>query len=261
MSSSRTTDLRGECDLLRSLHRPGAPLLLPNAWDVATARAVVAAGYPVVATTSGGIAATLGHEDHENAPADEMLAAAARIARGVDVPVTVDAEAGYGMQPAELVAALRSAGAAGCNLEDTDHTAGGLMDPDRHADWLRAVRRAASEDDYGLVINARIDVFVGPMLAGAGPGSQAELVPEALRRAHAYLEAGVDCVYPIVLWETDALRRFTSEVRGPVNVVRLPQAPSLAELAALGVARVSWGHFLFHDAMARFGDRLASLQE
>ena len=110
MALSQTTDLQSRCDLLRSLHRPGDPLLLPNAWDVATARAVVAAGFPVVATTSGGVAATLGYEDHEGAPGDEMLAAAARIARGVEVPVTVDAEAGYGMEPAELVAALRSAG-------------------------------------------------------------------------------------------------------------------------------------------------------
>ena len=113
MASSPTTDLQSRCELLRSLQRPGSPLLLPNAWDVATARAVVAAGFPVVATTSGGVAAALGYEDHEGAPAEEMLAAAARIARGVDVPVMVDAEAGYGMEPAELVAALRSMGAAG----------------------------------------------------------------------------------------------------------------------------------------------------
>ena len=165
------------------------------------------------------------------------------------------------MEPAELEAALRSAGAAGCNLEDTDHAAGGLRDPDLHAEWLRAVRQVAAEDGYGLVINARIDVFLGPLLAGAGPGTQKELVRDAVRRANAYLEAGVDCVYPIVLWETDALRRFISEVRGPVNVVRLPQAPSVAELAALGVARVSWGHFLYHDAMARFAEQLASLQD
>jgi len=177
------------------------------------------------------------------------------------VPVTVDAEAGYGMQPTELVAALQSAGAAGCNLEDTDHTDESLRDPDRHAEWLGAVRQAASADGFGLVINARVDVFLGPFLAGAGPGTQAELVPEALRRAQAYLEAGVDCVYPIALWEADALRSFTSEVRGPVNVVRLPQAPSLAELAALGVARVSWGHLLYRDAMARFEDQLTSLQD
>jgi 2-methylisocitrate lyase-like PEP mutase family enzyme len=261
MSLRQTADLQSRCDLLRSLHRPGEPLLLPTAWDVATANAVVAAGFPVVATTSAGVAAALGYEDHERAPADEMLAAAARMIRGVDVPATVDAEAGYGMEPAELVAALRSAGAAGCNLEDTDHATGGLRDTDGQAEWLRAVRQAASEDGYPLVINARIDVFIGPLVAGAAPGAQEELVPEALRRAAAYLEAGVDCVYPIVLWEPAALQSFVPEVRGAVNVVRMPPTPSLAELAALGVARVSWGHFLYLDAMARFADHLASLQE
>src|SRR5262249_48625644 len=146
------------------------------------------------------------------------------------------------------------------NLEDTDHSVGGLRDPDRHAEWLRAVREAASADGYGLVINARVDVFFGPFLAGAGPGTQEGLVSEALRRANAYLEAGADCVYPSLLWEADALRRFVSEVQGPVNVVRLPRAPSLAELASVGVARVSWGVLLHLDAMARFSEQLASLR-
>ena len=259
MSALGTADLPRRCDMLRSLHRPGDPLLLPNAWDVATARAVVAAGFPVVATTSLGVAGALGYDDHEGAPADDMLAAAARIIRGVDVPVTVDAEAGYGMEPAELVSRLRHAGAAGCNLEDTDHATGGLRDADRHAAWLGAVRRAATEQGYGLVVNARIDVFAGPFFGGAGPGTQQELVPEALRRAHAYLEAGADCVYPIALWETDALRHFLSEARGPVNVLRLPQAPALDELAELGVARVSWGALLYLDAMTRLKDELAAL--
>jgi 2-methylisocitrate lyase-like PEP mutase family enzyme len=252
--------LHSRCELLRSLHRPGDPLLLPNAWDVATARAVVAAGFPVVATTSAGVAGTLGYDDHEGAPGDAMLAAAARIAAGVDVPVTVDAEAGYGMGPHELVHALRGLGAAGCNLEDTDHTSGTLRDPDEHAKWLGSIRQAASDAGYDLVINARIDVFLGPLLAGAGPGTQEELVPDAVRRANAYFEAGADCVFPIVLWETDALRRFTSEVDGPVNVVCLPQAPSVRELAAMGVARVSWGLLLYSDAMARFQEQLASLR-
>jgi 2-methylisocitrate lyase-like PEP mutase family enzyme len=254
-------DLQSRCDLLRSLHRPGDPLLLPNAWDAATARAVVAAGFPVVATPRAGVAGALGYEDHEGAPGDEMLAAAARIIRGLDVPVTVDAEAGYGMEPAELVAALRSAGAAGCNLEDSDYAAGRLRDPDQHAEWLGAVREVAAGDGYDLVINARIDVFLGPFLAGADPGTQAALVPEAVRRANAYVAAGVDCVYPITLWETEALERFMSEIQSPVNIVRLPMAPSLAELAALGVARVSWGHLLYRGAMARFEEQLASLQD
>ena len=261
MSPTQTAALESRCDLLRSLHRPGSPLLLPNVWDVATARAVVAAGFPVVATTSAGVAATLGYADHEGAPGDEMLAAAARIARGVEVPVTVDAEAGYGMPPEKLVAALRSAGAAGCNLEDSDHAAGTLRDPDQHAEWLSAVREAASADGYPLVINARVDVFVGPFFAGAGPGTQAALVSDAVRRANAYLDAGADCVYPIALWEPDALRRFMAEVTGPVNVIRLPQLPSLAELAALGVARVSWAGLLHHGVLAHFEEQLASLQE
>src|SRR5256885_7126633 len=162
MASAAMRDLQSQCELLRSLHRPGEPLLLPNAWDVATARAVVAAGFPVVATTSGGVAATLGYEDHEGAPADEMLAAAARIARGVDVPVTVDAEAGYRMEPADLVAALRTVGAAGGNLEDSDYAAGSLRDPARHAEWLRAVRQAASAGGDPPVINARGDGFRHP---------------------------------------------------------------------------------------------------
>src|SRR6201985_2735997 len=121
MTAPQTTKLQSHCDLLRSLQRPGNPLLLPNAWDVATARAVVAAGFPVVATTSAGVAAALGYDDHEHAPADEMLAAAARIARGVEVPVTVDAEAGYGMEPADLMSGLRLAGAVGRNTVESDH--------------------------------------------------------------------------------------------------------------------------------------------
>ena len=110
------------------------------------------------------------------------------------------------------------------------------------------------------MINARVDVFLGPWLGGAGAGTQDELVTDALRRANAYLEAGVDCVYPIVLWEPEPLRRFMSEVDGPVSVVRLPQSPSLAELADVGVVRVSWGPLLFREAMARFEDQLAALQ-
>jgi 2-methylisocitrate lyase-like PEP mutase family enzyme len=247
------------CDRLRSLHRAGDPLLLPNVWDGASARAVVDAGFPVVATGSVGVAAALGYEDHE-APVEEMFAAAARIARVVDVPVTVDAEAGYGMEPAELVTALRDAGAAGCNLEDSDaaHVVGDL---EPQAEFLRAVRQAATEAGYPLVINARVDVFFGPVLTGGGPDVQAELLPDALQRAHAYLDAGADCVYPIGLWATDVLRDFISEVDDPVNVVCLPQAPSLAELASLGVARVSWGPLLHWNAMAHFKEQLASLRE
>src|SRR5919202_3365589 len=205
MTSLPTSDLRSACDLLRSLHRPGDPLLLPNAWDVATARAVVAAGFPVVATTSAGVAGALGYEDHQGAPAEEMLAAAARIARSVSVPVTVDAEAGYGLDPPALAEALRDAGAAGCNVEDTDHAAGELRDPAEQATWVAAVRAA----DESLVINARVD--------------SADLA-EAVDRATAYVEAGADCVYPIFLADAAAIEEFVHAVDAPVNALVRPDA-------------------------------------
>jgi 2-methylisocitrate lyase-like PEP mutase family enzyme len=254
------SDLDAGCATLRSLHVAGEPLLLPNAWDVASARAVEAAGFPVVATTSAGVAAALGHGDHEEAPGEEMLAAAARIASGVAVPVTVDAEAGYGMDPQDLVAALRETGAAGCNLEDTDHATGELRDVAVHAEWLAAVREAAARREYGLVINARIDVFVRAASAGA-EGAQADLVDEALGRARAYVDAGVDCVYPILLWERDALTRFVSEHPGPVNALRIPPGLSVPELAELGVARVSWGGQLAHGSIEWLGRTLGSLAD
>jgi 2-methylisocitrate lyase-like PEP mutase family enzyme len=206
------------------------------------------------------VAEALGYEDDEKAPGDEMLAAAARIARGVEVPVTVDAEAGYGMEPSALVTALRDTGAAGCNLEDTDHANATLRDPGRQAEYLAAVRQVASDAGYPLVINARVDVFLGPYIADPTPGAQAALVDDALRRAHAYLEAGADCVYPICLWEPEPLRRFMAELSGRVNLTRMPEGPAAAELAALGVARISWALFLYWDAMARFSEQLASLR-
>jgi 2-methylisocitrate lyase-like PEP mutase family enzyme len=249
------SDLEGQCELLRSLHVPGSPLVLPNAWDVATAKAVEAAGFPVVATTSAGVAPALGYEDHEGAPGEEMLAAAARISRSVDVPVTVDAEAGYGMDPGELVAALKDVGAAGCNLEDTNHADETLRDPGQHAVWLRRVRDAASDQDYGLVINGRIDVF----LPTHGDAPQGELVPEALERAGAYLEAGADCVYPIAVWDKTALADFMSVAPGPVNALPIPHALPPAELTELGVARISYASLLHRHSMEHFETVLRSV--
>jgi 2-methylisocitrate lyase-like PEP mutase family enzyme len=247
--------LEQRCEQLRSLHVPGRPLVLPNAWDVASARAVVAAGFPVVATTSGGLAETLGYEDHQGAPAGEMLAAAARIAGAVDVPLTIDAEAGYGMTPAELVGALFNAGAAGCNLEDTDHTTGALVDTARHADWLAAVRQSAAEGDYGLVINARVDVFI----ADRGARPQPELLEEAVGRARSYRSAGVDCVFPILLHDADTIAAFIDEVGAPTNILALPQAPPTARLAELGVARISYGSLIHRRVMEELTSFLADI--
>jgi 2-methylisocitrate lyase-like PEP mutase family enzyme len=245
--------LNARCELLRSLHVPGSPLVLPNAWDAASARAVVAAGFPVVATTSAGVADALGYDDHEAAPVDEMLGAAARIARAVDVPVTVDAEAGYGLAPEAFVDALARVGAAGCNLEDTDHADETLVEPKRRAAGLAAVRAAADARGYRLIVNARIDVFLADR-----ERPQAELVDDAVARANAYLAAGADCVYPIFLHEDEALAAFVGAVDGPVNVLAM-QAPPLGRLAELGVARVSYGALLQRRAMQWLAETLDQL--
>ena len=222
---------------LRALHVPGHPLVLPNVWDVAGARAVVAAGFPAVATASAALAPALGYDDHEGTPADEMFAAVARIARAVDVPVTADIERGYRLPADEIAARLTAAGAVGCNLEDSDARTGGLVPAEEQAQLLAGVRAAAPD----LVINARVDVFVH------NAGSRAEQVEEVVRRGRAYVEAGADCVYPIIIDRLDVseVRTLVERIGAPVNVAFLPGGPSLAELAEAGVARVSFGPGLF----------------
>jgi 2-methylisocitrate lyase-like PEP mutase family enzyme len=188
-----------------------------------------------VATGSAAVAATLGFDDHEAAPAHEMLAAAARICAAVAVPASVDVEAGYGLEPAALAARLLAAGAAGCNLEDTDHPTGGPRDAAGQAARIAALLDAARADGVDLVVNARVDVFIGEW------GEPEGRLEEALRRARLYLEAGAACVYPIWLIDEPTIGTIVRELAAPVNVLYRPGAPSLARLAELGVARISFG--------------------
>ncbi|MEV4480507.1 isocitrate lyase/PEP mutase family protein [Micromonospora coxensis] len=231
---------------LRALHRPGDPLLLPNAWDAGSARAVADAGFPAVATSSAAVAESLGHADGEATPVGEMLDAVARVVRAVTVSVTADLERGYGLRPAELVERLLATGAAGLNLEDSDPRTGRMCDVDEQADLLAAVRAAAGE---ALVVNARVDVF----LHGAGG------LDEAVRRARRYREAGADCVYPILLADPALVGQFVAAVDGPVNVLLRPGTPTVAELARLGVARISLGSGVYAAARARAATMLTAL--
>lgn len=220
---------------LRAAHDAGRPLLLPNAWDAASARSVVAAGFPVVATTSGGVAAALGYPDGERIPADEMFAAVGRIAAAVDIPVTADIESGYGLPAGELVERLLEAGAVGCNLEDTDHHQRGSLIPlEKQAEQLAAVKDAGRQAGVDVVVNARVDVFVQQV------GDPGERVALALQRASRYVEAGADCVYPI-LADGQQLAEFDAAHSGPVNGMVRPTGPQLAELLRIGIARISFG--------------------
>jgi 2-methylisocitrate lyase-like PEP mutase family enzyme len=252
-----SVNLAAAATTLRGLHVPGRPLVLANIWDAASARLAEAAGFPVVATSSGALAESLGYGDHQDAPADEMFAAAARIARAVAVPVTVDAEAGYGLSADDLVARLLDAGAVGCNLEDSDYAGGGMTDVAKQVDWLASVRATADRTGVALVVNARIDLFVRAAARGT---AESTLLDEAVTRARAYLAAGADCVYPIALRDQDVLRRLLAEVSpGAVNVLSLPGGPPVADMAGLGVARVSTGTSVWRAAQAALAERLVEL--
>jgi 2-methylisocitrate lyase-like PEP mutase family enzyme len=240
-----TADLKAHAGRLRELHHAGEMLVLPNVWDAASAKIVAGAGFPVVATASAAISAMLGYPDGEGAPWQEMFAAAGRVARAVPVPVTVDAEAGYGMEPRELVDRLLEIGAVGCNLEDTDHRKGGLVDAGVHAGRLAAIRAAASDAGIPVVINARADTF----LPGSGVPEQ-ERAAEAVRRGRLYLEAGADCIYPIGVSDERDIATLVAELPGPVNANTRPGGPDLARLRELGVARVSYGPRLYREALA-----------
>lgn len=233
-----------QAQALRALHAGPQLLVLPNAWDAATARVFEAAGFPALATTSGGVANALGYSDHEGAPVEEMAAAAARITRAVSVPVTVDFEAGYRLEPAEVARRLIAAGAAGMNLEDSDHHGDApLVDAERHAERLAAVKVAARAEGVDLVLNARVDTFINRV------GTPDEQLAEGLRRARLYRDAGADSVYPILLNDPAAIAEFVRAV-GTVNVfVRRGGPLSPEQVAALGVRRVTYATSLYRETM------------
>jgi 2-methylisocitrate lyase-like PEP mutase family enzyme len=230
--------LSAQADQLRGLHVPGSPLLLVNAWDPPSARRLAHDGYPAIATTSAGVAEALGYEDGNVTPPDEMLGAVARITAAVDVPVTADLEAGYGLEPGELVTGLLGAGAVGLNFEDTDHETGTLTDAEGQAERLAAIKQAGRDAGVDVVLNARVDVFLR--------GGE---VDEAIRRGQLYAKAGADCVYPIGVRGRDPIRRLVEEVGAPINILAVPGGLTLDELRDLGVARVSFGSGLMHIAM------------
>ena len=231
-------DLAADAEKLRKLHVPGDPLLLANVWDPTSAQVVESAGMRAIATASNALAPVNGYEDHGHLPPDIAFGALRRIAEAVKLPVTADLEDGYGLSPEEFVDRLANAGACGANLEDSDHRVGALVDPDRHAERISAIKAAARARGFDAVINARIDVHFhkGPLEDG-------------LRRARKYLDAGADCIYPIFLWDVSAIREYVA--LGPTNILYGPERVALADLAELGVARISLGPLLFRLLLKR----------
>jgi 2-methylisocitrate lyase-like PEP mutase family enzyme len=248
-------DLKEAADRLRALHSGPEPLVLANAWDAASAKAVAEAGFTAVATTSVGVSLSLGWPDGEQTPPDEMFAAIARITRVVDVPVTADIESGYGLSPEEVVTRLLAAGAVGCNLEDTDHAAGRtLRDAGEQAERLAAVKRAAQAAGVNIVLNARTDV----VLHASGTHLPIE---EAIRRGRLYLEAGADCVFPIGAGDEGAIAALVDGIPAPINVIAgFRGAPEQARLRELGVRRISYAGRLHRAALIDHERRLAAIR-
>jgi 2-methylisocitrate lyase-like PEP mutase family enzyme len=217
-------DQHAKATAFRRMHLEPPILVLPNAWDVASAKAFAALeGCRALATTSAAVARSLGYEDGERAPAAEMVEAARRIAAAVELPVTADLERGYG-DPVGTACAAWEAGLVGINFEDS--TRAGLVPVDEQVDAIRAIRAATPE----LVLNARVDVFL--RIGGD--------VDEAVERASAYLAAGADCAYPI-LCPPVSIPELARRIDGPMNVLAGDGVPSPADLQDLGVARLTWG--------------------
>ena len=237
-----------------ALHRPGDPVVLYNAWDAGSARAVAEAGAKAIATGSASVAAAHGFHDAEALPLELALANAARVAAAVELPVTIDFEGAYAVAPDEAganAAKLAATGAIGCNFEDQVIGGSGLHPTELQAARIRAIRAAVGPHFF---INARTDIFIQ-----ARPAPQdAAMVDAALARAHAYAEAGANGIFVPVLADLALLARFCAASPLPVNFMAFPGAPPAAEVAAAGVARISHGPFPWKLAMQALKDAAAA---
>ncbi|GAA5006899.1 isocitrate lyase/phosphoenolpyruvate mutase family protein [Kitasatospora paranensis] len=226
------TTQQDKAALLHDLHRRGEPLVLANVWDALGARLVAAAGAPAIATASASASWSLGVPDHEGLDLADAVALIGRVARTVDLPVTADIESGYGTTAAEVgatVAAVLAAGAVGVNLED------GTRDAAEHAERIAAARAAADAAGVPLYVNARTDGFL------LGLGEPEGRLEEAVRRAEEYLAAGASGIFVPGVRDPGTIAALAAAIPAPLNVLAGPGAPSVAELAALGVARISLG--------------------
>ena len=227
-------------------------LVLLNSWDRASSKVVEGCGYKAVATTSMGIAASLGYPDCQVIPFNEMLGVIQGIVHAVHVPVTVDIEAGYGNSIPEIinsVAKFIDAGVVGINIEDSLDLRPDLVDTMEFCERIAAIRELADSKGFHLVINARTDSFY------TSSGYEQEKLAEAILRGNKYREAGADCIFVQPVWEKDTIATLVREINAPINILANPSIgaglpPSVQELQDLGVARLSLGSSLMKAVLA-----------
>ena len=243
------TTIKEKAELFHALHRRGEPVVLANAWDVVSARLVEAAGGKAVATTSAGVAWSLGAPDGDRIGREQALAVVERVARGVDVPVSADIENGFAEKAAgvgETIRGVLAAGAVGVNIEDVVYTEAGfeVRSIADQAERIAAARQAADAAGVPLFINARIDMYL------RGIGDPAERLDATAARAAAFVEAGASGVFVPGVVDPATVSALVSAVGAPLNVLVGPGAVSIPQLAALGVARVSLGSSIAAAAYA-----------
>ncbi len=239
-----------------ALHKPGTPLVLYNIWDAGGATALAKAGAGAIATGSWSMAAAHGFEDGEVIPLEFVLQIVTRICASVSLPVSVDFEGGYATDTTGITANVQQlirAGAVGLNFEDQVVGGDGLYPLAEQVTRLKAVRAAARMEDMPLFINARTDLFLA-----ADPADHAGLVPQAIDRALAYAAAGADGFFVPALSDPALIARIVERTDLPVNVM-MGSHSSIADLAALGVARVSYGPGPYRAAMEDLTRRFTHL--
>ncbi|MHA6757483.1 isocitrate lyase/PEP mutase family protein [Streptacidiphilus sp. PAMC 29251] len=233
----RTTVQRAQ--RLKQLHAEYQPLVLPTVWDVWSARTAADAGFLALTVGSHPLATSRGAEDHEGQTFEEVLAAVRPIIAAVDIPVSVDLEAGYGQEPADLIAGLTEIGGVGLNLEDTVHSDGGrVRSTQEHASYIASLRAAADDAGIPVWVNGRTDLFLHTEDASS-------VLDEAIGRLRALEQAGADSVYPVRIQDDDdLLAAVVAAVTIPVNSTAHPVKHDLERFRRLGVGRITYGPLL-----------------
>lgn len=254
-----SVSLAKKADAFLKLHQGPRILVLPNVWDVVSARMVERAGFPAVATSSAAIANALGYPDGQRIPREEMLAVVTRIAAKVSLPVSADLESGYGTTFDAIAATaegLVEAGAVGLNFEDgTGDPKEPLFDVAEQVEKIRGLRATGERLGIHIVINARTDVYL------EGVGEPVARFEHAVSRLRSYRQAGADCLFAPGVEDAETMGRIVKAVGGPLNILAGPRTPPLAELERLGVARVSFGSWPMRAAMETFRRLVSELQE
>jgi 2-methylisocitrate lyase-like PEP mutase family enzyme len=241
-----------KADRFLKYHQDREILVLLNSWDVGSSRLIEASGYKAVATTSMGIAASLGYPDCQIIPLPDMLEAITRIVNAVQVPVTVDIEAGYGKNIPEIVDSVHKfidTGIVGINIEDSIDLRPDLVDEMEFCERISAIRALSESLGFHLVINTRTDSFY------TSTGSPREKLAESIKRGNKYREAGADCIFVQPVWDKDMIAMLVKEINAPINILANPAMgagtpPSVRELQDLGVARLSLGSGLMKATLA-----------